>query len=274
MKNDSFGDRMKGYEAASDVVLTSRLPVILRLDGNSFSKFTTQQRFEKPFDKDFDDAMNAAAIAVLKYTQGLVAYVQSDEITVLLRNDRSRDETPLLGNRVQKIVSLTAATASVAFNDALLCGRGLTGGYAPPIFDCRAFVVPPSEVNNVFLWRQKDAFKNCISAYAYWELARRVGKGTAQKLLHGKSTKERQELIWSELGVNPNDLPTRWKRGRCVGKQNYTTLLSETEYWLDLPESKKVGLNPNNTVVRSRYIVDEQIPEFNVDLDYLGKFLK
>jgi tRNA(His) 5'-end guanylyltransferase len=56
MSDDSFGDRMKGYEAHE----TSRrflpgLPVYARIDGRSFSKFTKGMR--RPFDERMTHAM-------------------------------------------------------------------------------------------------------------------------------------------------------------------------------------------------------------------------
>jgi len=176
---DSMGDRMKSYETASEQILPIRLPVILRLDGNSFSRFTKVNDFKKPFDEKFDAAMNAAAKAVLSYCSGsCVAYLQSDEMTILLRNNQTVDTDPFLGNRTQKLTSLTAAKASVAFNRALT----MFDIDAQAVFDCRAFVVPHYEVQNVFLWRQFDAFKNCISAYAYYKLKEKYGRKTAMDI--------------------------------------------------------------------------------------------
>lgn len=272
-ERDAMGDRMKRYEAASDFRLPIRLPVILRLDGNSFSRFTASADLEKPFDARFEDAMNRAAEAVLGFSHGMVAYIQSDEITVLLRNDRTRGDEPILGNRIQKLCSLAAATCAVAF-DRRLVALGVVGKNGPlaqPAFDCRAFIVPPSEVGNVFLWRQRDAFKNCVGSYAHYKLGGGVG---SHNKLHGVSTAKRQELIYSELGVNVNDLPTRWKRGRCVRRENFTALVSDTIPPAKLNELVAAGrVDPTTTVTRSRWTVDEEIPEFNLAPEYIGQFL-
>lgn len=267
---DSFGDRMKRYEAASDFRLPVRLPVLLRLDGNSFSAFTKGAKLEKPFDRRFERAMDAAATATLAFTHGLVAYIQSDEITVLLRNDRSHQDEPLLGNRIQKICSLAASTCAVSF-DRTLRAEGVEFGGAPA-FDCRAYVLPHSDVNNAFLWRQRDAFKNCVGSYAFYKLG---GAGAATKRLQGVSTAQRQELIFSEFGVNVNDLPTRWRRGRCVRRENYQAAIAET-----IPPDRLNALvaagrvDPTAVVTRSRWTVDEEIPEFNADPDYIGQHLR
>ena len=40
MRNIGLGDRMKQYEQVTQVRLIRRMPVILRLDGKSFQRFT------------------------------------------------------------------------------------------------------------------------------------------------------------------------------------------------------------------------------------------
>lgn len=270
--SDQFGDRIKAYEAVWDQRLPARLPVILRLDGNSFSNFTKIVGFNKPFDERMFRAMWAAAEAVLKYCSGAqVAYTQSDEITILLRNDLTLNTDPFLANRVQKIASLCASVASVAFNKQLFT-EGLE---AEAIFDCRVFVVPVSEVTNVFLWRQLDAFKNCVSAYAYYMLAEKYGKGTAFKMLHGINTADKQELIFKEFGINVDKLPTHWKRGACISRVVYQISLLEAigeEKLKVLLESNKIE-DPNELVTRSNWKVDMEIPRFNTDRQYIERFL-
>jgi tRNA(His) guanylyltransferase len=266
-----LSDRMKGYERVSDLVLPSRLPVILRLDGNSFSKLTSGSRFEKPFDLSFIEAMDEAAREVLSYCSGAqFAYIQSDEISILLRNDQTHQTEPFLANRVQKITSLTAAKASVAFNKKT---RDL-GIETEAIFDCRVFVVPPQEVNNYFLWRQEDCFKNCMSSYAYWKARQAHGRKTALKMLDGKNTEERQEILF-QLGINANDVSTSLKRGRVIHKETYEVPLREVmdpEVLEKLCASGKIE-DSEQFVTRSRWVTDEEIPLFNLDSTYVGKYL-
>ncbi len=282
--SDQFGDRMKEYEAVSDIKLTRRVPIILRLDGNSFSKFTKQKGFEKPFDARFYNAMCAATEAVLKYCSGAqVGYTQSDEITILLRNDQTVDTQAFLANRLEKLCSLIASTASVHFNKALLAyaldkhrsGGDMCGSYDNPIvdsttaiFDCRVFLVPKEEVNNAFLWRQQDAFKNATQGVAYWGLAEKYGKKTAQKMLHGKSNSQQQELIFQELGFNMNDYPTKYKRGVCIVRKTVETPIEEMIGAERAEELKKTG----EIVQRKAWTVDEEIPRFDQDTNYLNQF--
>ena len=53
---DKIGDRMKGHEKSFDFTIPASSRVILRLDGNSFSKLT-RSHFVAPFDDRFKDAM-------------------------------------------------------------------------------------------------------------------------------------------------------------------------------------------------------------------------
>lgn len=264
--------RFKGYEEVSEQILPARLPVIIRLDGNSFSRLTKVTGLQKPFDPRFVEAMDAAATAVLEYCSGAVlAYCQSDEISILLLNDMSVGTEPFLGNRTQKIVSLCAAKASVAFN-RVMHGHDIE---TEAVFDGRVFVVPPSEVVNYFLWRQKDAYRNCIHGYAYHGLADKFGRKMAQKKLHGVSTSGRVDILSQELDVKEGDIPTEFQRGRCISRKTYEVPISEVmppEKFKELVESGKID-DPDKMVTRSEWEVDREVPKFNEDREYLEKFL-
>ncbi len=212
----NMGDRIKGYETASEQVLTACLPVVVRLDGNSFSKWTKKMNLEKPFDSNMANWMASACEALIKYCSGCgVVYTQSDEITLILRNDKTHQTTPFLAGRTQKIASLLSSVCSVAFNEAV---RMDVPDAPLAHFDARVFVIPPAEINNVFLWRQRDAWKNCISTFAYYKLGAAFGKKTAFKMLDGLNGNQRQELVFQKLGLNCNAIPTMFKRGICVYK--------------------------------------------------------
>ncbi len=264
---DQFGNRMKKYEAVSDIRLTERIPIIVRLDGNSFSKFTKQMKFEKPFDQRFSNAMWEATKAVLEYTSGgMCGYTQSDEITLLLRNDMSEKTEPFLDNRLEKICSLLASTASVKFSSTISQSIGKP---VEAVFDCRVFLVPEKEVNNAFLWRQNDAWKNCVSGVAWYGLKEKYGRKTAMKMLHGKSTNERQELIFQELGINMNDYPTKFKRGVIIKREPVETSVEDL---IGEEKAKELGKS-GEIVIRKPWIVDEEIPKFT-NTEYIGQFLK
>jgi len=239
----SLGDRMKDYEKVWANKLPRRLPVMARLDGISFSKLT--KNMTKPHDDLFHRAMVDAATAVVKKSAGSVlAYTQSDEITILLRNNQTFGTEPFLGNKVQKLVSHLAGYATAAF-----CAS--SGQSAS--FDCRAWVNPEAEIVNQFLWRQKDAFKNCVSSVAIHKLREKYGRKTVDEMLHGKTTDERQEIIFKETGLNMNDYPAKYRRGSCIVNESYL----HKEVIEDL------------VCTRKRWVEDTDIPLFSQDPGYI-----
>lgn len=77
-------------------------------------------------------------------------------------------------------------------------------------FDARVFIIPdPIEVENYFIWRQKDATRNSIQMQAQ--------SLYSDKQLNGKSQADQQEMIY-EKGQNWNNLPDGFKRGRTIVK--------------------------------------------------------
>lgn len=113
MSRDALGDRMKEYEGReSSRRLYSDLPIIARIDGRSFSKFT--RPFDKPFDSSVTDAMDCATSRLVEKTHALVGYTQSDEITLVWHVDRSDNPAAqmLFDGRVQKLCSVLAGMAT------------------------------------------------------------------------------------------------------------------------------------------------------------------
>ena len=255
--NDSLGDRMKGYENISRIYLPRRLPVIIRVDGRAFHTFT--KGFQKPFDDVLSRAMRGAAIGLCKEISGAkLAFVQSDEISVLVTNDDSIETQPWFDNNLQKLVSLSASIATRCFDNAFqLAITEYNESFSQhttyfrashtATFDARAFVLPPEEVVNYFIWRQQDATRNSIQMVAQ--------SLYSHKALQNKNCNDLQEMI-HEKGINWNDYPTPWKRGTCCIK------------------TLKVVDIGNTPVVRSQWEFDTDIPVFTQDRDYIERWLR
>lgn len=192
---------MKAYEAVSDISLMKRVPVVVRLDGKGFSHLTKRMKFKKPFDEWFMAAMADTMVAVASKVQGcVVGYTQSDEISLVMVNDRSLDDEPYFGNRVLKIASITASMASARFNRLLW---KLDSKAEEACFDSRPFCVPSAtEAMNALIWRQQDCVRNSISSAAYYEIGREKGRKTAQKMMHGLDCSKLQELLFQTVGIN------------------------------------------------------------------------
>jgi len=202
MNKDSIGNRMKAYyEDRYRFSLTRRTPVIMRLDGRAFHTLT--RRMDKPFDGTFSDVMNETAIFLCSEIQGAkCAYVQSDEISILITDFDTLTTDAWFDYNIQKMTSISAGMASVFFY-----WHGLTEGY--PVFDSRVFNLPKEEVCNYFIWRQLDWIRNSVQMLAQSHFS--------QKQLHGKNQPAMHEML-HEIGVNWADLPERWKNGTFIVK--------------------------------------------------------
>lgn len=254
-ENDSLGNRMKTYEGAYRISLPIRMPVVIRVDGKAFHTYTAQCK--RPLDQGLVDCMNETAKELCRQLQGCqVAYVQSDEISLLLTNYQTNDTQSWFENNIQKMVSVAASIAGVTFtmNSDKIWGNDEIKGPTrkPAYFDARAWVLPKEEVCNYFLWRQQDATRNSVQM-----VARTL---YSHKQLDGKPNAELQELIFQK-GVNWNDCPTSQKRGRCIRK--ITTI--------------KPAHNPKSgeTVMaeRSEWVVDNEIPIFSADRHYIDQYV-
>ena len=274
-KNDSLGDRMKGYENISRAYLTRRVPVIIRLDGKAFHTFT--RGLDKPFDKSLMKIMQLTMHYLCSNIQGCVfGYTQSDEITLVLTDYATIKTDAWFGYNVQKMASVSASMATMEFNrlfrkefeDMILEWAPDREDLAPleerlaklqdkqfkACFDARCFSIPVDEVCNCLIWRQQDATRNSIEA---------VGQANfSHRQLMGKSCNEIQDMLFKEKGVNWNDFPTDCKRGSACYR-----VVSEEE--IDDPR------NPGNkiTVQRKRWVVDIGIPVFSQDRQFVERFL-
>lgn len=139
-----------------------RIPLILRIDGKSFSRYT--RSLKETFNESFITAMNKTGIALCQEIQGCqIAYIQSDEINILIHNYKNLNSTAWFDNKVSKIISITAGLASAIFTS--LSGD-IFGNIKPAVFDSRLLCLPEAEVNNYFIWRQQDCVRNSIQRYA------------------------------------------------------------------------------------------------------------
>ena len=159
----SLADRMKAYEGATGRVLVPRMPVILRVDGKAFHTYT--RGCERPFDLMFNMGMDQVALDLVRLIQGAeMAYVQSDEVSVLINPYRRFVSQCWFNGKVQKMTSVSAAQAAVTMT--MYSNRIFGGQTRPALFDSRVFNVPAEDVPNYFVWRQNDAERNSVQMLA------------------------------------------------------------------------------------------------------------
>jgi tRNA(His) 5'-end guanylyltransferase len=222
--SNSLGDRMKRYEEVTQLHLTRRVPVILRVDGRAFHTMTSRF-FKKGYDPEFVRFMQSIAFETMRTLQGCqFCYGQSDEINFLLTDYRTISTDPHFNYDLQKIVSTSAATATM-YAMAWFRDFGCVTGAVT--FDARAFNIPLDDVNNYFLWRQRDATRNAISMWAR--------KYLSHKECLNKSGDELQEVIFQKYEMNFNDLPTERKRGWCIVPSRVNEDMSFQQCDFDIP---------------------------------------
>lgn len=244
MDNSDLAKRMKTYESVPKNSLIRRMPVIIRIDGKAFHTFT--RGFERPFDLVLIDTMQNTMKYLCENIQGCVlGYHQSDEISLLLIDYKSLNTEAFFDYEVQKLCSVTASMATLAFNmffeknidkfgreniedwDEGGTNRTLSederkilyqcevyykAKLKGAMFDSRCFNLTKEEVTNYFYWRQLDAMRNSVQmlGQAYF----------SQKQLQNKNCNEIQEILLKEKGIDWNDCSPVIKRGSCIRKND------------------------------------------------------
>ena len=263
---DDLGIRMKEfYESRTRYKLPRRTNTIIRLDGKCFGSFC--KGFDKPFDKSLSDAMDRTAKALCENIQGAVmAYVQSDEITILLTDYQKLTTDAWFDGNIQKIVSVSASMATGYFNTFI--NKDNPKERLVAFFDSRAFTIPyREEVINMFYWRQQDAVRNSISMVAQ--------SLYSHKELNGVSSNEMQELCFKK-GVNWNDIDEGWKRGRMVIKDLiYKPISEEIGIKLMNEEDERISWDIINGYILSTtgWVIKPAI-DFNKERDFFDQYLQ
>lgn len=261
--------RMKDYEKITDQKLIRRLPVIIRLDGRSFHSFT--RGFRKPFDDILIDTMQQTALYMCQNMQNCVlAYTQSDEISLLLIDYKNFDTQPWFDNRVQKMCSIAASMTTMTFNNffesnvakenRIFTDEWLDNGDFNPkykdkelnklwlthkrasekgaMFDSRCFNLSKDEVTNYFYWRQQDCIRNSLQMVAQANFS--------QAELQSKNTAVIKEMLLEKHIDWENDFETHKQRGACCIKNN------SGDYWRienQIPVFKDEGRDYINKLV-------------------------
>lgn len=234
----ALGDRMKLYESAeSGRRLMPLLPICARLDGKGFSRYTAG--LARPFDPRLTRLMVEVTTALVRQTQALIGYTQSDEISLLYHSDTPGQQL-FLDGRLQKLTSILAAIATAEFNARvpdLLPER--VGRLA--LFDARVWNVPNrEEAANTFLWREIDATRNSLSMATRHHYPHEV--------VFGKDGAAMHQLL-HEVGVNWNDYPPSFKRGTWVRRTTLRRPFSADELEA-LPPLHDARRNPDLVVER------------------------
>lgn len=245
MDKTSLGNRMKAYEKRHMAKVLPMTPVVCRIDGKCFHTFT--KGLKRPYDTRLSELMVATTKYLVSETNATCGYTQSDEISLVWYSEDFKSEM-LFNGRVSKITSVVASMATAYFIKNLEKALPEKADKIP-IFDNRVWEMPISDVENYFMWRERDAVKNSISMAAQ--------SVYSHKTLDKKNSAQKQDLL-HEKGINWNDYPNFFKRGTYVRKRVVKRAFSQKELE-SLPEKHNAKTNPDLAIERS-VVMEELFP--------------
>jgi len=250
MSNTKLKDRIAAYENTADIKLLPRVPLIITINGRSFSKITSL--LDKPYCSKFADCMYSSMLRLVNEIDGAVfAYSFNDEIVIVVRNDQSLETQPWYDNRIQKITSVTASIATMHFNNCAAANDlNLMGD---PIFLSKVFVVPNiTEAINVMVSKQQQAFQSSINFACFYELLKKYNKEEIKEMLAGTSLDEKIDLLSQECNIDFNEYPAEFRRGVACYR------------------SPKL----DDGILKHKWILNSDIPIFTRDHSFLGTIFK
>lgn len=233
---------LKEYEQFSQLKIVPDIPIIIRIDGRSFSKYTKQLSLKKPFDKRLRDIFIEVSKDVLKEFHTKYIYTFSDEINILL------EEIPFNG-RVEKIDSVICSYISSSFMKHLFLNKNQfdvdVTKLKPASFDSR-IIITSNHVKDYFKWRQDESWRNCLNSYAQYILNKNHNPNETADLLYKLNKVDIHELLFKH-DINIAHIPTWQKRGVAIYK------IKEEK------EGYNPKLNKKTLYFRNKVYVDKEI---------------
>ncbi|KAI1280399.1 putative tRNA(His) guanylyltransferase [Halotydeus destructor] len=271
MANSKY-EYVRHYEESSDPVLLRDCYAVVRIDGRGFHRFSKVHHFLKPNDKRALDLMNRSAQFVMSefFPDITMAYGCSDEFSFIFR--RSAD---MFNRRSNKVVSLVASafTAAYVFHwSKFFQASGDTPSQPllyPPTFDGRCVLYPKREVLVDYMkWRQVDCHINNLynttfyaltgdytrysllsdetgdrAVSSYFECPKpKLSNFDAQERLKGTVSRDKNEIMFTEYGINYNNEIEQFKKGTLICLPP------------SLPEERKLISKPSKTSYAERKI--------------------
>ena len=222
-------ERMKYLQWLRDYKLDKDSYILCHIDGRAFSKMI-KKRFKLPFDDEFMQMMDETAAYVCENVQGArCAYVQSDEITIVITSFKYEGDELIRGSaffdyRLCKLQSIIASLATAKFNQLYtlwMINEDSDKSIKQQIneipliqFDCKCWDV--NTYDDMFAWfkfRQNDCIRNSKQQFAQ--------AYCSHKDLLNKNSDEQVEYCKLKTGNDWNALNGKYKYGRIVYRTTY-----------------------------------------------------
>lgn len=253
----SLEKRIQEYESCFDYRFTRKLPLIIKIEGKSFSKAT--KNLQRPYSDNLAATFADTMLALVKNIDGAtIGYHYSDSISIVSLNDQKLNTDPWLGNRIQDIVSLASSMATNEFNnlawsddDTYIDGADISGN---ALFTAKAFTVPNyTEAINFLICQQFGCAQEAINDAIYYELGKRFSRKEVHEILSGRSVEDRLILLKQQCNID-----------------------FRTHYSLDFQRGiacYKVPKTSNIEDEKHKWFVDYSLPIFSDSMDFLYNIL-
>nr|CAG4648128.1 EOG090X0AR4 [Moina brachiata]SVE93177.1 EOG090X0AR4 [Moina brachiata] len=189
--------------------------IVVRVDGKGFHKFSDSHGYAKPNDERALRLMSRSASAVMdEFKEICVAYGQSDEYSFVFRKEAqaySRRSSKLATNVCSLFTSAFVYHWSEYFDSAK--------PQYPPVFDGRTVLYPSDHNMRDYLsWRQADCHINNLYNTTFWALVLKGGltPHEAEERLKGTLSGDKNEILFSQFGVNYNTEPELYRKGTVL----------------------------------------------------------
>ena len=252
--NTTLKDKCREYQKRRDYHVDTDKFIIAHIDGRSFSKMI-KNKFKKPFDDSFIDMMNKTAQYLCQMVQGThLAYVQSDEITLIIKKN-TEDSDIFFGGRLCKMQSIIASLATAKFNQLMILYNMEHYPSINPLntientslcqFDCKIWDV--DNANDAMAWllfRNIDCIRNSKQQAAQTYLPHNT--------LLGLDSDTQIKMLLDEKGVDWNSFSGGEKWGRLIYREK--------------EEKTHTFVNKNGETVTETYVRNAWKPHDGIDL--------
>jgi len=241
-------DRIESYQELSDYKLLNRVPIVISINGRSFSKTTSL--LDKPFCEKFSDCIISTMLKLLSEIDGAIfSYCFNDEIVLIIKNDQNIETIPWCDNKIQKITSIASAVTTLHFNN-ISSNLNLIG---ESLFTAQAFVVPNlTEAINTCVYKQQQNFHISVQSACFYELLKKYNKNSIKEMLAGLSIDEKIDLLVEECNINFEDYPIAFRRG--IAAYKVPKIVNET--------------------MKNKWFINDKLPIFTKDPTFLGNIFK
>ncbi|HET8686731.1 MAG TPA: tRNA(His) guanylyltransferase Thg1 family protein [Methanosarcina sp.] len=257
---ESMGNFHKGLESGAPAFLPYGLPFVVRLDGRAFHTFT--KGLPQPYSHTFSNFMDHITMYLIECTNALTGYVQSDEISLVYKNDQPDGESaPFFGGRTTKILTVLAGMASGYANKILPDFLPDKIEYVP-VFDARlSLYASEDDAADNLVWRQQDCIRNSISRMAQCYFSQKeLDKVSIYKQLTMLDKLNQYEANWFTSSM-------QFRGGRLYQRVKVLKTLSEQEL-ANIPEQHR----PTDPVMRS-IVTQTNLYHFLTQTENLTDFL-